>query len=83
MSERKIQKWGWGILLAVSAMLVLNGIGWFFGILRLLGSQSFLTPGLLRLGNIAAFAMLFGLLAGPALVAGSIPPKNRWSGGCC
>lgn len=42
---------------------------WFFGLLRLLGSQAFLTPGLVRLGIVAAVAMLFGLLAGPALVA--------------
>jgi hypothetical protein len=41
---------------------------WFFGLLRLLGPQPFLTPRLVRLGTIAAIAMLFGLLAGPALV---------------
>lgn len=29
-SGSRADKWGWGILLVVSAMLVLNGLGWFF-----------------------------------------------------
>lgn len=29
-NQSGLAKWGWGILLVVSAFLVLNGIGWFF-----------------------------------------------------
>lgn len=29
-TRTRVQKWGWTILLAVSFMLVLNGVGWFF-----------------------------------------------------
>ena len=28
--QSKTAKWGWGILLVVSALLILNGAGWFF-----------------------------------------------------
>ncbi|NJN43331.1 MAG: hypothetical protein HC806_00370 [Anaerolineae bacterium] len=47
--------------------LGLQGI-WLFALLRLIGPQPFLSPGLIRLGSIAAVAMWFGLLAGPLLV---------------
>lgn len=40
---------------------------WLFALLRLIGPQPFLTPGLVRMGVIAAIVMLFGLLAGPLL----------------
>ncbi len=40
-------------------------------LLRLIGPQPFLTPGLVRLGTVAAVSMLFGLLAGPLLAAGT------------
>jgi|Deesub1362A_J573_1020465.scaffolds.fasta_scaffold01021_5 hypothetical protein len=43
---------------------------WLMGFLRLAGPQPFLTTGLARLGTVAASAMLFGLLAAPALAAG-------------
>jgi len=47
--------------------LGLQGI-WLFALLRLIGPQAYLTPGLARLGTVAAVAMWFGLLAGPLLV---------------
>lgn len=28
--KTKTQKWGWGILIAISALMVLNGVTWFF-----------------------------------------------------
>lgn len=40
---------------------------WLFTLLRLIGPQPFVTPGLMRMGVIAAIVMLFGLLAGPLL----------------
>jgi hypothetical protein len=43
---------------------------WLLAFHRLVGTQAFLTPGVLRLGTIAAVAMLFGLLAGPLLTSG-------------
>jgi hypothetical protein len=42
---------------------------WLLGLIRLTGPLSILSPGLIRLGTIAAVAMLFGLLAGPLLAA--------------
>lgn len=48
----------------------LQGI-WLLALLRLIGPQSFLTPGLARLGTTAAIAMLFGLMAGPLLALGT------------
>lgn len=47
----------------------LQGI-WLLAVNRLLQQQPFLTSGIVRLGTIAAIAMLFGLLAGPMLVSG-------------
>lgn len=44
---------------------------WLLALLRLIGPQEFQTPGMLRLGTIAAGAMLFGLLAGPLLASGA------------
>jgi len=29
-NQSRASKWGWGILLAISALLVLNGVTWFF-----------------------------------------------------
>ncbi len=29
-AQTRIQKWGWGILIALSALLVLNGVGMYF-----------------------------------------------------
>jgi hypothetical protein len=29
-NETRVAKWGWGILIVVSALLALNGLGWFF-----------------------------------------------------
>ncbi len=49
---------------------------WLFTLLRLIGPQPFLTPGIVRLGGIAAIAMLFGLLAGPLLAFGANLAKN-------
>ncbi len=43
---------------------------WLLALHRLIGPQAFLTPGVVRLGTIAAVAMLFGLLAGPLLASG-------------
>lgn len=43
---------------------------WLLAFHRLVGPQPFLTPGVVRLGTIAAVAMLFGLLAGPMLASG-------------
>ncbi len=47
----------------------LQGI-WLLSANRQLHSQPFLTPGVVRLGTLAAVAMFFGLLAGPMLAAG-------------
>lgn len=49
---------------------------WLLALLRLIGPQPFLTPGLTRLGIVAGTAMLFGLLAGPALLSGTNLEKN-------
>jgi len=49
---------------------------WLLGLLRLIGSQPFLTPGLARLDILAAIAMLFGLLAGPLLASGTSLTAN-------
>jgi len=29
-TQSRTAKWGWGILIAISALLILNGAGWFF-----------------------------------------------------
>ena len=55
-------------------MYTLLGYGllgiWLLAFLRLAGPHPFLTARLVRLGTVAAVAMLFGLLAGPALASG-------------
>jgi hypothetical protein len=43
---------------------------WLLAFHRLVGTQAFLTLGVVRVGTIAAVAMLFGLLAGPLLASG-------------
>jgi hypothetical protein len=43
---------------------------WLLALHQLVDHQTFLTPGAVRLGSIAAVAMLLGLLAGPLLASG-------------
>jgi len=43
---------------------------WLLALLRLIGPQPFLTPGLVRLGTVTGIVMLFGLLAGLLLPSG-------------
>jgi hypothetical protein len=49
---------------------------WLLAFHRLVGPQAFLTQGVVRLGTIAAIAMLFGLLAGPLLASGVNVAEN-------
>ena len=74
------------ILVAIGRMHWMNGgmytafgfglLGiWLLALLRFIGPQPFLTPGLVRLGGIAGIAMLFGLLAGPLLVSSAALKK--------
>lgn len=41
---------------------------WLLVLLRMIGPQPFLTPGLIRLGTVTAWALLFCLPAGPLMV---------------
>jgi hypothetical protein len=49
---------------------------WLLALHRQFGQQEFLPSGILKLGTIAAVAMLFGLLAGPLLASGVNFAKN-------
>lgn len=59
---------GWkigGLYTAIGYAMI--GI-WLLAMHQLIGPQPFLTPGLIRLGIVAAVLMIFGVFAGPFLV---------------
>ncbi len=55
-------RWGWGILLALSALLVLHGATWFFQgpevALANIAERTSLTAEAFRLGDVSAFAVI-------------------------
>jgi hypothetical protein len=71
-TQSRLAKWGWGILLTVSALLVLNGVLWFFIGPQREGAQieefTQAFPSLAQLmatnaRQVAIWFMSFGLLA--------------------
>jgi hypothetical protein len=58
----KTAKWGWGILLIMSALLILAGIGWYFGLpemaLENIAERTSLEPDGFMVGKPSAFDVI-------------------------
>lgn len=61
-SQGRSAKWGWGILLGMSALLILAGIGWTSGLpqmaLENIAEYTNLEPGVFMQGEPSAFAVI-------------------------
>ncbi|HZD58098.1 MAG TPA: hypothetical protein VE136_15315 [Anaerolineales bacterium] len=86
-SQSRVSKWGWGILLAISILLALNGVLWFF-----VGPQQVVTslqkfgqvnPAIARqmatnARQVAIWYLSFGLLALLVTLEGFLR-SSRWA----
>jgi hypothetical protein len=61
-SQSRAAKWGWGILMGVSALLMLAGLGWYFSLPQMLLENiveyASLEPGVLTQGEPSAFDVI-------------------------